>query len=487
MKRHVTDYWLYKHRYVLGYSLALLSIGAALTAAALYVPSGLRTAELDNAVISGSLAFQQFDPNSVVNLPYHILQRAGFAVFGVGELSLKLPSLILGFLGVIGMFLLVREWFRNNVAVITVLLTATLPAYIFIAQDATPYIYSVAISIWLLVTGTYVSRRHTPHLLWKTLFLIMLALNMYAPLGIYLNLAVVSTLIFHPHIRHLARRLNPNRIAIASSVALIVLAPLLYSVSTSPQVALQLVGIPPELPDFGANAIELAKTYIWQQGSTNALLHPLIPIGILVIAGIGFVRFLQVKYTARSYIIWLWGVILLPLLLINPHYAIMIIPLLLLMVAMGMNTLISEWYKLFPYNPYARILGLIPLTIIVIGVVLSSTSRYSLNYYYNPELVSAFSTDTALLKQTIEQTDATTDQPINVVVPSDRAPFYQLLANYDRRFSVTSQSSDVPLPYIRAHDAAVSSRHSGVDPSYIAVDAKSQDADRFYLYTAADE
>lgn len=487
MKRRVTDYWLYQHRYVLGYSLTLLAVVAALVAAALFVPAGLRNAELDSAIISGGLSFQQFDPQSVVNLPYHLLQRASFAVLGVGEFSLKLPSLLLGLLGVVGMFLLAKEWFRHNVAVISVLMTATLPAYIFIAQDATPQIYAVTVAIWLLVAGTFVSRRRKPHLLWKILFFVMVALNLYAPLGLYLNLAVLSTIVFHPHIRYLARRLNPNRVAIATAIALIVLAPLLYGISTEPTVGLKLLGIPTELPDFGANALALAQTLFWQQGSTDGMLHPVVSVGVLVIAAIGFGRFLQVKYTARSYIIWLWGLLLFPLLLLNPQHAVIVLPLLLLMVAMGMNALIAEWYKLFPYNPYARILGLIPLTVIVVGIVLSSTSRYSLNYYYNPELVSQFSTDTQLLKQTLEQTEATSDDQINVVVTADNEPFYRLLASYDQRFAVSSDASDVPLPYIRSADGDVASQHANLDPSYIAVDATSSDSARFYLYTAADE
>lgn len=482
MKRHVTQYSLYSHRYAISYVLAAAILATVLVLAALYVPSGLRSDEMSGALTSGTLAFQDFKPASVVNLPYHVLQRASMAVFGVSELTLKLPSLILGISTVVGMFLLLKEWFRRNVAVITVLLTATIPGFIFIAQDATAQIYPVAISIWLLLIATYVSRRREPHVLWKILFFVLLALNMYTPLGIYLNIAILSTIIFHPHIRYLSRSLNPNRIVIAVAVGLIILAPLLYSVVMQPMIGLQLLGIPEATPDFKANAISLAQSYFWQTGDTNAFIHPMFPLGILLLMIIGFIRFVQVKYTARSYIIWLWGIALLPLLLVNPQLAVLILPLAMLMIAMGINTLIAEWYKLFPYNPYARIVGLIPLSIIVFGIAVSGISRYALNYHYNPTLLRQFSNDTRLLKQVVTKSKATTDQPINVIVSSKQKPFLQLVANYDRRFVVNDNSSSVPYPYVVSHDAHKKIRRT-TQPSYIAVSSRSEAADRFYLYT----
>lgn len=484
MKTRITEYWIYKHRYALSYSLVILLIVAGLVAAMLFIPSGLRSAEMSSAVESGQLTFEEFNPQAVINLPYHLFQRASIELLGVSELSLKLPSIILGFASVIGMFYLVKEWFRHNVAVITVLLTATLPSFVFLAQDATPHIYSIAVAIWLLACGTSVTRRRKPPILWKTMFGVLLVLNMYAPLGIYLNVAVISTIIFHPHIRHLTRRLNINRIVVAACFSVIVLAPLLYSLVMQPSIGLQLVGIPENKPDIVANAIELGKTLFWKTDQTNGMYQPIFSAGVLLIMLIGFVRFLQVKYTARSYIIWLWALMLIPLLLLNPEYSTAIIPLAMLMIAMGMNTLISEWYRLFPYNPYARVLGLLPLSVIVIGIVLSAASRYSLNYYYNPAIVNQFSNDTRLLKEAVSQTKASKDNPIPVVINDKDKSYFQLLSRYDDRVKVVSESNGLAYPYILSHDVISDKTNSTRQPSYIAVNSRSSDSDRFYLYTS---
>ena len=148
MKDKITSYALYRWRYVLGYTIGGLLIAAILVFNLLYVLGGLRATEQASAVASGAVAFAHFDPSTVINLPYHVLQRASFAFFGVTELTIKLPSLIMGFLAIIGCYLLIASWFRRNVAIITTVVGATMPAMLYIAQDGTPTIYTVALSFW---------------------------------------------------------------------------------------------------------------------------------------------------------------------------------------------------------------------------------------------------------------------------------------------------------------------------------------------------
>ena len=482
MEKRVTDYWLYRHRYALGYSLGLLLITVTLTYATLFVPGGIRAAEQATSVASGQLAFTEFNPETVINLPYHILQRGVFAVVGIDVLSIKIISLVMGVTAVVGLYLLIREWFRNNVAQITTVIVATLPAFVFIAQDGTPTIYAIAVSIWLLLSATYVSRRRDPQLTWKIIFFCLLGLNLYTPLGVYLNIALVSTIIFHPHIRHSTRMLNPNRIAIASAMLLVILAPLLYSLVSQPQIGMTLIGLPSEMPDFAANGKLLLDSFASFSGSSGGLIHPIFPIGVLVIIAIGMFRFLQVKYTARSYIVWIWAIVLLPLIAINPEYAILTLPLAALMIAMGINTLIAEWYKLFPLNPYARVFGLIPLGVIIAGVVFSGMTHYYHAYLYAPGVADQFNDDVRMVKKVVERAGATSEQQIVLGVDKSDLDFYKLVASYDGRFTVTSDLSNAPLPHIAANSYEGSSSSARGELTYIAVNRFSQDSDRFYLY-----
>lgn len=480
-QRRVTEYALYRGRYAVGYVIGLLVITALIVFAAMYVPGGLREAEKVSAVASTTLEFNEFDPSTVVSLPYNIIQRGFFELFGVSALSIKLPSVLLGLLAVIGIFYLVKEWHRKNVAMITAIIAATMPLFVFIAQDGTPIVYAIAVSIWLLVAATHTSRRHTPRLLWKVVLFVLLALNMYTPLGIYLNLAVVTTVVFHPHIRHLIRRLNPNYIATASLISLLLMAPLIYSLVSQPAIMMQLLGLPDHMPNIIENAKTLFLSYIGVIPPTMALIQPVISIGSLLLIVIGAYKFVQTKHTARSYIVWFWIMTLIPLTFIDPNHVPYLFPLMVIMIAMGIATLISEWYKLFPLNPYARVVGLLPLSIIVIGLLSSNASRYLAGYHYMPDLVKYYDHDLRLLDESLDVAKASADEPIQLVLDEQQSAFYQTVAKYDDRFTITT-STDQSGKYLISHDAwrTVPIRQT---PSYIATDASSHDADRFYLYT----
>ena len=484
MKRHVKDYRLYRWRYALGYSIGLISIVTLMLLAALYIPGGLRDAEQTSAIASSKLAFENFDPDSVINLPYHLLQRASFAVLGVSSLSIKLPSIFIGLLSVIGIFMMIRTWFRTNTALITTLVGTTTPLFLFATQDGTPIIYAITLSVWLLVVATFVSRRKSPTLTWKIIFFVLLALNLYTPLGIYLNLAVASTIMFHPHIRHQARQLSLERIILASIAALIVLTPLIYSLSIKPELALPLLGVPTSLDSIGGNILLVLNQWFgYHADQHGAILSPMFSIGTTMVIALGVWRFILIKYTARSYIIWLWSLVLLPLIILNPEHAPLVFPIGLLMIAMGVSALFIQWYRLFPYNPYARVAGLLPMAIILGGLMWSGATRYATSHYYSAATVKHFSDDSQLLNQAINASGATDDKPAGLIPSKSEREFYQLIAKYEPRVKVV----DKPVagqPLIVHHDRADLNTEAPL--LRIVTNRLSQNADRFYVYGVED-
>lgn len=487
MKEKVTSYALYRWRYILGYVIGGLLIAATLVFNLLYVPGGLRTAEETSAVASGALAFADFDPSTVINLPYHILQRASFALLDVSAPSIKLPSIVMGLLAIVGCYLLIATWFRRNVAIVTTIIGATMPAMLYIAQDGTPTIYAIALSFWLLYVATCVSRALQPQAFWSILFFILLALNLYTPLGIWLNIAILSTIPFHPHIRLGAKRFNVNRLAVAGAVGFVILTPLIYSLTVKPVLALTLLGIPTDTFDIAANLQALSLFYFGGAASqATPYLAPLFPLATMLLIIIGFYRFILFKYTARSYVTWLWGIILIPMILLNLGLFMMILPLAILMIAMGVASLIREWYALFPRNPYARIAGLIPLGIIVVGIAVTNGYHYIAGYHYSPQVTTVYNRDVQALNTALARTTATEEQKVAVFVPKDQQPFYHLVARYDKRFDVQS-STTLPSRGIYIMHGAMRSDAMlpQIPPSFIAVDARSDQADRFYLYTEA--
>ena len=81
MRTHVTDYLLYRWRYVLGYSFIIIVLATLITFASLYVPGALREQEITASLKSGALSIHSLEPSMVIDLPYHILQRFSFMLF----------------------------------------------------------------------------------------------------------------------------------------------------------------------------------------------------------------------------------------------------------------------------------------------------------------------------------------------------------------------------------------------------------------------
>lgn len=481
MVTQLTDYLLYRWRYILGYGLIILGILGVLTVALFYIPGGLGQAEMDTVVKSSSLTLSltEFDPASIINLPYHLLQRASIALLGVTALSIKLPSFILGILSGLGVLLLMRMWFKQNIAVITTILVITTGQFMFIAQNGTPAILYVFWPVWLLVSALMISRKTGPVILWKIALFGIAALSLYTPLTIYILLALLSSIILHPHLRYLVKQLPKVKLLFALFCALILLAPLIYTIVLHPNIGLQLLGVPESWPNILANIKQLAHQYFdFITPSSGTVMTPIYGLGSMILIALGVWRLFTTKYTARSYITIAWIVLLIPVMILNPSYiSITFVPGILLM-AMGVNKLLSLWYQLFPRNPYARIAGLLPLAILIGGMVFSGVDRFMYGYLYDPKTAVNFSTDLELVNAQLADKNRGTTQ---LIVTPNELPFYMVVAKYSddvNAFSTPLQPPGATIIVSRAANIA----YVGNEPWRIIANTTTNDSDRFYIY-----
>lgn len=477
MGRNITDYLLYRWRYIVGYSLVAIVVVLMLTIAGLFIPGGISAAEMNSVVVSDELSWTAFDPSVIVNLPYHLLQRLSIDIFGASNIAIKLPSLILGTLSIFGMLVLLRMWFRQNVAVLTTILVVTTGSLMFISQYGAPNIMYIFTSVWILVAAMFVSRRAAPRGVWKLLLFILAAISLYTPLSIYILVALLSAIAFHPHLRYIVRRMSRLRVAIAAGCALVLSLPLLYSIFLRPEILLSLLGIPKAAPDLLANASQLFRQYFdFISPSSGVLITPIYGLGTMLLILLGIFGLATTKYTARSYIITAWIVLLIPVLLVNPAYvSITFVPVVLL-IAMGIQILIRSWYQLFPRNPYARVAGLLPLAVLITTMVVSGIDRYAYGYHYDPATTDNFSNDLTLLNHELKDNRGES----TLVVTKDQAPFYTAISRHTKELNVTSE---VPATYntlIVSHDAVGLMKQKA--PYRIITNRSQDDADRYYIY-----
>ncbi len=465
----VTTFVVYKWRYYIGYGLiTLLAIGL-LVFAGLFAPGGISSAEEAAVVKSATISIVDINSFAVTNLPFHLLQQASISLFGVSDFSIKLPSLILGLISAIGLILLLRQWFKPNIAVLASIIAVTTGQFVFIAQSGTPGILYVFWSVWILLLGTLIAKKAKPPLLWNTLFFVVAALSLYTPLSIYALLALGIAAFLHPHLRHIVRTLPKKHIALGMVLAAIIVAPLIYGIVLNPRLGLDILGIPTAMPDLIANLKLLANQYLgFMFSSTTGLMTPVFGLGSLLIIGFGVYKLIQTRESTQSYLIMTWLLCLIPVLLINPLFTSVTFLPLVLLLATGLSSLLGYWYRLFPFNPYARTAGLIPLVILVGALVFSGLERYIYGYQYDPGTVANFSRDLSLLPDDTKQ----------LVVADSELSFYTIVAQHHSELSVVSRPSDAT--FTATH--AANTPQPGYQIISIVTDKSSDNSDRYYVY-----
>lgn len=469
--RDITNFFIYRWRYIVGYSVIAIMLAGLLVFAGLYVPGGVSPEEIRATVRSDSLSFSNLSTLGVTSLPFYLLQKFIFHFVGISDFSIKLPSLILALFSAVGLILLLRRWFKPNIAILTSLIVITTGQFLFIAQNGTPGILYVFWPIALLALGTQVTRAKRGRLFWKILFAAMAALSLYTPLSIYALLAVTLTVILHPHLRNIVRRLSKFKVTVSLLIAAILVAPLGYLITMKPQLGLSLLGVPAVLPpDIGANLLTLLRQFfLFWEPSTTTLMTPVFGLGSALIIGLGIYRLILTRETTRSYLVIIWVVCLIPVLLVNPQFtSVTFVPSVLLFAA-GLTSLIGYWYRLFPLNPYARIAGLVPIVILVVVLIGSGVDRYVYGYHYAPSTAVNFSNDLKLIPH-----DTT-----HLVVSDDELAFYTAVSHHRTQMSVTTQPESDRFVATRA-------AHTSVDANYkitrITTTTYTNDSDRLYTY-----
>jgi hypothetical protein len=465
-----SKYFIYRWRYVIGYSLIGLLLAGLLVFVGFYLPGGLSTQEMASVVQSASLSFSDTSTLAVPNLPYYSLQALIFSLFGITIFTIKLPSLILALLSAIGFIMLLRRWFKPNIAVLASIIAITTGQFLFIAQQGTPGILYVFWPVVLLLLGTQITRGKKYRFLWKILFAVSAALSLYTPLSIYPLLAIGLATILHPHLRNAVRRLPKPKVIFVAVLFLLLITPLVYGIVTNPQLGLTLLGLPTVWPpDLGANAVNVLKQYfLFWEPSVGPLMTPVFGLGSAILITLGLYRIVRTRETTRSYLVIIWITCLIPVLLFNPTFtSVTFIPSMLLLAA-GLTSLIGYWYRLFPLNPYARAAGLIPIVILVFALSVSGLYRYIYGYHYSPSQAGQFSKDLALIPKGTKE----------LVVSADERDFYQAVAEYRKGLSVVT----VPTGnmFVVTRDARTT--FDGFTIYRIITNGTTDNADRLYIY-----
>lgn len=441
---------LYRYRYIVGYIAFGILLLALLLLAIDQAPRGLSQEEMNSAVTSVNVNVFHPIATNVVDAPYHLLQKVSIQYLGLSSIAIKLPSIVLGAIMGVGIVLMLQKWFRKNVALITALIIVTSVGFLSLGRMGTPMIMTAFWTVLLLLGATHVLHAEKHRFMWKLFCFIAIALLAYSPFGIYPLLVMVIAGIIHPHVRHRLKQGKAWQHAIALFAVFVVISPLLVSIIYKPSIALELLGADKfsefQVSQLAPNAIHVTGTlFNFTRNTSDVIATPMFGIATTALLIFGLLKLFTAAYSARSYMIFIWSVALIPILLLRPDMVPLVIIPATLILAIGIETLIRQWYDIFPRNPYARIAALIPLTILLVSIVGINMERYFYGHHYSP-LASSFHDELPAVRSNLESHQLGKTRPVTISVPRSQVGFYDLLRREYPKVSVNSNPTNIKPP-----------------------------------------
>lgn len=477
----ISNLFLYRNRFVTGYILLGLAFLALVTLLPIFTPNGLSEAEMQSATISHDLSLASLADGNVVDLPYHVLQKYSIKFFGLNSYAIKLPSILIGLaLGVI-LILLLNRWFKNNVALLASILTVLSTPFLYLAGSGTPLIMLVFWPTLLLWLGSKIQGNSKPKASWSFVFAFALLLSIFTPHLIYLAIFIVLFALTHPHLRFTIKSLPKIPLIITGLIIIGGVGGLIYNFFIHPDTALTIFFAQDlSISNFFRNiSTGFLPFFSWSGNVESTFLSPLVGLANLALALTGLISTAKGFFASRNSIATYLIIFTVILTGFNPESAILLILPLSILVAHGLRYILEKWYKLFPENPYARIIAILPISIFLGVMIVSGLWHFIFGYQYNPLVANKFTTDLSLIQENIDE-DTTLYIPVN----SAEYNFYSIL-NEKGEVKVVNDLG-------QASTTKVATLGKGTTPkgkvlSRIITSPKSDNSDRIYIYTTDTE
>lgn len=401
------DLVLYKYRYYVAYATVVIaSFGTVLYKLPSLVP-GLATVEVNQGLAVSA------DSTTILEqgyyLPYNILQTLSYELIGESVLSSRLPAAVIALLTLGMIFALLHMWHKDKIAIASVLFMATASWFLHFSRLGTPFI-SLAFSICLLLlSGAMIRHATKRHMLPLFFAAVAIPLSLYTPFMIYIILLFVF--LYRTQIGNLLRETSTAHIAMYATVSGVFLLPLAYGLFQDVENVKFWLGIQSALPSITGyleNVLSVIQHILWRS-EENVAFHlgnlPMLDILTSTMTALGLYHYEQHhKYLRTKFLMYGFGLTVLVLgLNANQENYFILTPFIYIFAATGIVTLLNQWNKIFPLNPIARTLALLPLAFAVL-----ITSQYHIDRYFsawalNPETKAEFAIEPTLLESAAQQ------------------------------------------------------------------------------------
>lgn len=416
----ISRLFLYKHRFVIGYTLLGLAFVVLLFGMPLIAQYGLSEREMQSAVSSYALNFDAPFNGDLVDLPYRLLQKLSIVIFGLTPYAIKLPSIIIGLCLGLLLILVLNRWFKNNVSLLASCLVVLSTPFLFLAGSGTPLIMIVFWPTLLLWLGSKIQGEKRPKPVYSFWFSVALLLAIFTPYMAYFAIFCVMFVLMQPHLRFVVKSLPKIPLALVLLFIATGIVLLGMNIVNRPDTIAELLfakGL--DLNNLFPNIFAgLSLVFSWQGEVASVFLAPLISLPIFALGLIGLFSTTKGFFASRNSIASLLLVFTLIITGFNPDAVIFIILPIAILVAHGLKYLLEKWYGLFPENPYARIAAILPLTILFATMLIPSLLQYVYGYRYNPSVANEYRYDLNIIHANLQS---------ETLVVGDYYDFYKIL------------------------------------------------------------
>lgn len=479
-KRTLSKFFLYRHRFAIGYSLLGISFLALVFILPFISPGGLSTPEMQSTVTSYNLHFSSVTTGDLLDLPYHLLQKISILIFGFNTFAIKFPSIIIAACLGILLILLLNRWFKSNVALLSSVLTVLSIPFLYLAGAGTPDIMILFWPTLLLWLGSKIQGEKRPRPSYCFLFAFTLLLSIFTPHMIYLAIFIVIFALINPHLRFTIKNLPILPFVGMSILTIIGIGALVLNILGNPTIAIRLFFAENLTLSSFINNLRIAfmPFFSWGNNPEGLYLTPLISLPMLFLVFIGLFSTVKGFFASRNSIASYFVIFTIFLSGFNPNSALLIVLPFAIFTAHGLRYTIEKWYGIFPENPYARFFGIIPISFFIGIMIISGLSYYIFGYRYSPAVANSFNNDLTLVSNLSPNTA--------LLLPENSLTLDFYTAYEDRTHAIKLTTTPTMTNY--DHLATLGKWSSFPDNfqgqlTNIITSPKTDNSDRIYLYT----
>ena len=480
MKNKTKEFFLYKHRFTIGYILIGLIFLFLLCVLPILVPGGLSDGEMSAAVSADAINFDFIKAGNAINLPYFGVQKICLKFLGLNIFAIRLPSIIFGLASAFFIILLLNRWFKNDVAIISSMLTTLSTAFLCLANFGTPdimYVFWLSFILWL---GSKIVGNKDIKAIYVILFTSSLAFALYTPHLCYVVLAIAVAGIASPHLRCSLKNLKLWQLITAIIIFLLAISPLALSTISEPSSIRKLAFMSDfSFKQYGQNIRDAFMPFFsFALAYDSVYLAPLFGLGTVALMIIGALASMDKLFASKNLVTLMLIGFTVAISGFSNNAAVTVVVPVAILTANAIESLVTRWHSLFPTNPYAHIVGALPIIAIISMMLFSGLSHYLQGYHYTPRVTKNFNSDIEIINKELETGD------ILVISEGDYEAFYKLFEKY-KSISVVNE-----LPQIYDSRIAMLGKKIENDElklSHISTSSKSRNSDRLYIYTKISE